>query len=108
MNDLLGSIKRLGAQAKEGENAMAHLKKTAKMEKSGGGRGDLLGAIHKGVTLKKVSERKQRAPQDDGRQRRMSLHDVMVDAMGGMRGKLNPISDGESDSDGAASSDTSG
>jgi hypothetical protein len=94
MNDLLGSIRRLGAQAKDGGNAMHALKKAKKAPASGGGRGDLLSAIQQGVPLKNASERKDR--NEDARpqpQRRMSLHDVMVDAMGGMRGLMGTISD---------------
>ena len=103
MNNLLGAIRSLGEQAKDGQNATAHLKKAKKEPKSGGGRGDLLSAIQQGVPLKKASERKARdedaMPQP---QRRMSLHDVMVDAMGGMRGMMGTISDDGS----AASSDS--
>ena len=101
MNDLLGSIRRLGAQAKDGENAVSHLKKAEKVPKAGGGRGDLLSAIQQGVALKKPTERKERKD-EVAPQRRMSLHDVMVDAMGGMRGLMRAHSDDGS----AASSDT--
>ena len=69
---------------------MAHLKKPDKVPKSGGGRGDLLSAIQQGLPLKKTSERKDAMSQPE---RRMSLHDVMVDAMGGMRGLMGTISD---------------
>ena len=101
MNNLLGSIKKLGAQAKDEENATSHLKKTDKVRKSGQGRGDLLSAIQLGVTLKPASEtnRKERPKNNDGQQRRMSLHDVMVEHMGGMREKMGTISDNESDTD---------
>ena len=107
MNNLLGQIRKLGAQAKDGENATAHLKKSDKVPKSGGGRGDLLSAIQQGVSLKKASERKER--DEDSRpqpQRRMSLHDVMVDAMDGMRGiTMGTISDNDSAVSSAMSSD---
>ena len=106
MNDLLGSIRRLGAQAKDGENAVSHLKKAEKVPKSGGGRGDLLSAIQLGVALKKPAERKE-VKAEAVPQRRMSLHDVMVDAMGGMRGLMQAHSDDDgSAASSAASSDT--
>ena len=100
MNDLLGSIRKLGEQAKDGENAMQNLKKTANIPKSGGGRGDLLTAIQQGIELKPPAERKDREPRD-ARPRRMSLHDVMAEGMGRMRGMMGAISD-----EGSVSSDT--
>ena len=59
VNSLLGAIKQLGKQAKDGENAMAHLKKTKNEPKSNGGRGDLLSSIQQGIELKSVKERQQ-------------------------------------------------